>query len=580
MRALVTLAFLAAGARAGQVSCCFSPSHAVSSITLGGVELTPTADNSAVEFAKPSAHAVLAFRGAGQAADLFVHCVELESGQVWASSSQASRWTSPFGPVVGAAAVPEQTLCGSAVSAVRPSGSGEGWQVQTTGGVELATRPVAAKQATTRPTKRPTPDTLSPTKRPTKVPTTKRPTISPTKRPTKVPTVSPTKRPTKTPTTKRPTISPTKRPTKVPTTKRPTISPTKRPTKVPTTLRPSKAPTTRPTKRPTPDTLSPTKRPTKVPVALPTPKPASRPSDAHTQVPAFKIDLLFASALTPEEQAVFTRATARWSEVIAKSYSSSIQLESSVYCGMYFGRLAVTDLVIVVRTGRMDGVGGALGSGTICAQDELGRPRLGYVAFDNDDMKAMMATDAFYYLVLHEIGHVLGLGSKWSASGLVGDLLPETGGYAYLGRYGNAGDAEVRQQSQGVAVVEDEGGVGTARLHWKNTVYEHELMSGFMSVDGSVQPLSRLTIQALRDLGYAHADASKADEFYVTAPPVMMDEGEERRRLRKEAATVPLVGCGHDQDKTPVRVVQSLVKPGREEELETDKQAFLQRKAR
>ncbi|KAH9261117.1 hypothetical protein BASA81_000821 [Batrachochytrium salamandrivorans] len=571
IQALVALAFLAVGARASQVSCCFSSSQAVFSIALNGIELVPNADNSTVEFAKPPPSSVLVFQGSGQTTDLFVHCVELGNGQVWTSSSQPSKWTSLFGTVIETVAH-EQTLCGSKVSAVRLTSTVGSWQVQTN--AVLANRPAVVKLVTARPTKRPTPDTLVPTKRPTKMPTTKRPTISPTKRPTK------------TPTTKRPTISPTKRPTKTPTTKRPTKTPTKRPTKTPTTRRPTKAPTTRPTKRPTPDTKTPTKRPTKVPVVLPTHKPATEPSKANSQTSPFNIEVRFLSTLTPEAQAVFNRAAARWSEVVVKSYSSSVMLGSSTYCGMYFGQgVAVKDLVIVVRTGRMDGVGGALGSGTICATDELGRPRLGSVAFDQSDMEVMMATDAFYHLVLHEMGHVLGLGSLWSSTafgntnGLVGDLLPESGGYAYLGRYGNLADTQVREESQGVAVVEDQGGIGTARVHWKNTVYQNELMSGYLSVDGSAQPMSRLTIEALRDLGYASADPSKADEFYIAAPP--SEEGDERRRLRKTTDhAVPLIGCGHGQSQTPVHVVQSFVKPGREEEFETDKQAYLQRKAR
>ena len=51
------------------------------------------------------------------------------------------------------------------------------------------------------------------------------------------------------------------------------------------------------------------------------------------------------------------------------------------------------------------------------------------------------------------------------------------------------------------------------RSHWRESVFGDEMMTGFLSA--TYQPVSELTIQAFRDLGYS-VDASATDEF-VTA---------------------------------------------------------------
>jgi hypothetical protein len=58
--------------------------------------------------------------------------------------------------------------------------------------------------------------------------------------------------------------------------------------------------------------------------------------------------------------------------------------------------------------------------------------------------------------------------------------------------------------------VENKGGQGTRNSHWRETVFGNELMTGFLS--GTTQPLSRMTIASLADLGYK-VDPSVADEF-------------------------------------------------------------------
>src|SRR6185436_18597419 len=61
-----------------------------------------------------------------------------------------------------------------------------------------------------------------------------------------------------------------------------------------------------------------------------------------------------------------------------------------------------------------------------------------------------------------------------------------------------------------VVPVENTGGPGTANSHWRETVFRNELMTGF--VQGPPNPMSRLTVASLKDLGYK-VDLSKAEGY-------------------------------------------------------------------
>ena len=81
--------------------------------------------------------------------------------------------------------------------------------------------------------------------------------------------------------------------------------------------------------------------------------------------------------------------------------------------------------------------------------------------------------------------------------------------------------------------VANTGGPGTRDSHWREDVLRDELMTGF--VGEPPNPLSRLTIGSLADLGYA-VDLGEADSFVVpptTAPPLL-------RRPRLELRELPL----------------------------------------
>lgn len=58
--------------------------------------------------------------------------------------------------------------------------------------------------------------------------------------------------------------------------------------------------------------------------------------------------------------------------------------------------------------------------------------------------------------------------------------------------------------------VENTGGVGTADSHWRETLFRNELMSGFIA--GANNPISRVTVGSLKDLGY-DVDLAAAEPY-------------------------------------------------------------------
>ena len=136
-------------------------------------------------------------------------------------------------------------------------------------------------------------------------------------------------------------------------------------------------------------------------------------------------------------------------------------------------------------------------------------PYHGTIQFDSADLAQMEANGTLPDVVLHEIGHVLGIGTIWEARGLL------TGAGTSNPRFtGPQATAEYNAISSGNATsvpVENGGGPGTRDAHWRESVFTNELMTGYVG-PGRDLPLSRVTIASLADLGY-QVNLGAADPF-------------------------------------------------------------------
>lgn len=111
-------------------------------------------------------------------------------------------------------------------------------------------------------------------------------------------------------------------------------------------------------------------------------------------------------------------------------------------------------------------------------------------------------TISSFTLQLHEMGHVLGLGTLWTLNNL--QTSAEAGTATPPCPYNANTKASAEYQAisgcTNVAVpVEFGGGPGTQCGHWEEDCLLDELMTGFST--GSL-PLSRITVASLEDMGY------------------------------------------------------------------------------
>jgi hypothetical protein len=201
----------------------------------------------------------------------------------------------------------------------------------------------------------------------------------------------------------------------------------------------------------------------------------------------------------------------------------------------------VDDLLILVLLGPIDGQGGTLGLAAPCVVREgSGLPVLGVMRFDTADLAALESTGRLDAVVLHEMMHVVGVGTVWTS--MSPPLLSGAGGLDPIFTGSNAIDAFLNFNGgafySGTPVpVENTGGSGTRDSHWRESVFKNELMTGWIS--GATQPLSRTTGASLLDLGY-EVNLAAADPFDLATAGVRAGSEPPSISLEDDVLRIPL----------------------------------------
>lgn len=214
------------------------------------------------------------------------------------------------------------------------------------------------------------------------------------------------------------------------------------------------------------------------------------------------------SGLTASQQAVFEAAAATW-EFYITGYQDTV----------------ATDYVeIAAAAAAIDGAGGVLGSAGPTAvkwgpEGNFIYASEGAMSFDSADLAILESGGLLSDVVLHEMGHVLGIGTLWSSSGVGLPGFQELY-VANSGQYTGAAalaawQTEFSQPAATYVPVELGGGGGTANGHWNevdgvsgNTGFvsnitgqdfRNELMTGWL---GGSTFISTVTLGSFADLGY------------------------------------------------------------------------------
>jgi Leishmanolysin len=313
-----------------------------------------------------------------------------------------------------------------------------------------------------------------------------------------VPTIA-SKAPTKTP-IRSPTTAPIRSPTKVPI-RPPTTAPIRSPTKVPIRL-PTNAPIRSPTKAPVrPPTKSPTRRPTKLPTRRPTLSPVTGVTSSYD------ITLnLIGSGLTQTDVTTFQTAAARWKQIVVGDVQD---IPYNGYSLPFAGCTApsvIDDLLICGQVAPIDGEYNVVGYAGPTWTRGNNIPFIGQMVFDSADVAMMKQTNSFYNVILHEMGHVLGIGTIWQRTGVTGTPAENC---PYKGINGNREYSTVSGCTGRSLPIELDGGEGTRCGHFDEECFKDELMTGYAT---GTMPISRLTVATLQDVGYT-VNYDKADPY-------------------------------------------------------------------
>lgn len=230
----------------------------------------------------------------------------------------------------------------------------------------------------------------------------------------------------------------------------------------------------------------------------------------------FDIDVDFSdSSLTSRQRSAFAAAARRWSQVIVGDLPDVRE-----------DGVVIDDVYIDAAAREIDGRGGMLATASPSAYREGSTPGgnlpyRGFIEIDVADIAALESSGQLLDVLVHEMAHVLGFGTAWEQAG----LLRGTGGSnpRFTGPVATAQYNAIFGRSESGVPVENAGGPGTHDTHWRESVFRSELLTGY--VDKGKNPISRVTVGALADLGYV-VDLAAADVYAAPGrPPVAPPAG-------------------------------------------------------
>ncbi len=226
---------------------------------------------------------------------------------------------------------------------------------------------------------------------------------------------------------------------------------------------------------------------------------ATEPARATTT--SFDIELQLDDGMTDAQQAAFHAAESFFENIIS-GYAAMVT--------------AGKKLVVAATIEAIDGAGGKLGSAGPWSTFKSGGyaySNTGRMRFDSSDIGRYTGS-RLVDLIVHELAHVIGVGTLWIANGVYRYGTGQYTGQAALEAY----RAETGEWDATYVPVELDGGMGTANSHWDegSGLGRTELMTGWFD---SGSTFGATSIASLVDLGYVLRDRYVPDEVPIPLPP-------------------------------------------------------------
>ena len=280
---------------------------------------------------------------------------------------------------------------------------------------------------------------------------------------------------------------------------------------------------------------------------------------------SYDIDLFLIDEVSESIEAAFEDAVDYWSSILAGTELPDVPVEPHLLplgCDdIITDRTLPTidDLVIVSSVRKIDGPFGILAFAGPCGiRDGVGGlPFMGAMGFDVDDLERLEEEGDMEEVILHEMGHVLGIGTGWRAFGLLGNpSLPDNSGAdthfpgpLAIEAFDEAGGTTYTGGKK--VPVENRAGPGSGDSHWRESVLDHELMTPYQN-GGVPDPLSAITIQSLADMGYV-VDVSLAEPYRLPGAAAAVADPARKIEYGDDILRTPIIVV--DRNGRIVRVI-------------------------
>ena len=234
----------------------------------------------------------------------------------------------------------------------------------------------------------------------------------------------------------------------------------------------------------------------------------------------YNIDVRFwGAAMTAEQRAWFTNAAARISAVVVGDIIDAIGGGADpAQCGVTGQppiNETIDDVLIYASIRSIDGQGKILARAGPCflrGEANSSHTAVGIMEFDSADLDFLAGEGSMENVIMHEMLHVVGIGTLWGEH----DLLVDAGGADP--RYTGAAAIQACQATGGSTAcassvpVEDQGEAGSRDSHWRESTFNTELMTS--AFDSGINEFSLMTIGGLEDIGYV-VNSNAADVYMV-----------------------------------------------------------------